>query len=192
MKRKKQKKPKAGKASAPTAAASNSGNQPSGGDPAGGGRRDFLIKLRDYGAVALVLGGGGYFLADSFISGHQEHDLTKIGNGMPTIVQIHDPQCPSCRALQKEVRTALADFEDGELQYLVANIRSEEGAIFANYHRVPHVTLVLLDGDGRRREVLSGQRPASSLRRAFRKHIEESGGGAPNAADTEPGTAPSS
>ncbi|MBV6633777.1 MAG: thioredoxin family protein [Alphaproteobacteria bacterium] len=188
MKRKKQKKQKPAKAS-PAAATPN---QPPEQGP-GSSRRDLLLKVRDYGAIALVLGGGGYFLADSFVAGAQEHDLSQIGNGMPTIVQIHDPQCPSCRALQKEVRAALADFDDSEVQYLVANIRTDEGGRFANYHRVQHVTLVLLDGNGNRREVLTGQRPASSLRQAFRKHIDEvTGGGGLSGAEATPGTAPSS
>ena len=26
-----------------------------------------------------------------------EHDLSVIGNGKATVVQIHDPNCPSCR-----------------------------------------------------------------------------------------------
>ena len=29
----------------------------------------------------------------------REGDLSQIGNGTPTVVQIHDPQCPRCVAL---------------------------------------------------------------------------------------------
>jgi len=43
---------------------------------------------------------------------------------------------------------ATADFDDGQLQYLVANIRSADGRQFAAAHNVGHVTLLIFDADG--------------------------------------------
>ena len=44
------------------------------------------------------------------------HDLSIIGNGTPTIVQIHDPGCRLCRSLMASTEQAL-DRMDGQIQY---------------------------------------------------------------------------
>lgn len=135
-------------------------------------RRDVLRLIRN-GALALaVVGAGGWYVVSEVRAGIEEADLSKIGNGIPTIVQIHDPQCPICQSLQREARAALEQFEDGELQYLVANIRQDKGRRFASQHEVPHVTLVLFNGAGERREILSGPSSSAELERAFRRHLE--------------------
>lgn len=138
------------------------------GSPREPQKRDTLKLIRNIaigGAVVMVAGG---LSVRSVMANLAEQDLTKIGNGQPTIVQIHDPQCPMCQALQKETRKALAQFDRGDLQYLVANIRTEEGATLAGKFGVPHVTLLLLDGQGDLKEVLRGQRPADEIAAAFR------------------------
>ncbi len=101
-----------------------------------------------------------------------EHDLSKVGNGVPTIVQIHDPQCSRCVALQREARRALKNFDDAELQYLVANIRSGEGQKFAAAHGVGHITLLLFDGKGTRRDTLTGNYSEEYLSDLFRSHLD--------------------
>ena len=101
----------------------------------------------------------------------QEGYLTRIGNGIPTIVQIHDPQCPKCVALQQETRDALSNFEDGKLQYLVANIRTVEGKMLATSHGVGHVTLLLFDGQGRKLNTLVGSNTGRYLTEMFRDHL---------------------
>lgn len=140
------------------------------GQPAstGAGRRDFLRRARN-GAIALaVVGGAGFFFVQTVRSSIHEQDLSRIGNGTPTIVQIHDPQCSSCAALQRATRSALRAFDEDELDYVVANIRSTEGSEFAARHSVPHVTLLLFDGAGERKLTLQGQRRSEELERAFR------------------------
>ncbi len=107
----------------------------------------------------------------------REQDLTRIGNGTPTIVQIHDPRCSLCVALQRETRDALCDFDDAELQFVIANIRSDEGAQLARRHGVRHVTLLLFDGDGRRRLVMTGPQRSEDLRGVFRRHLSRYGKG---------------
>lgn len=126
------------------------------------------------GIGAVVLGGIGY-VGTGVYAEIVEGDLSKLGNGLPTIVQIHDPQCPRCRALQKETRDALAEFEDGRLQYLVANIRNGDGKRFADKHGVGHVTLILFDGDGKARKTLVGERASGALVSEFRRLIAVSG-----------------
>jgi len=140
--------------------------------PSSRNRRDFLLKARN-GAVAIaVVSGTAWFVTAEVKATVQEKDLSRIGNGVATVVQIHDPQCPKCLALQREAREAFDAFDDSELQYLVANIRTAEGREFADKHQVEHVTLMLFDANGKRRTVLAGHNQASYLERAFRRHVE--------------------
>ena len=86
-------------------------------------RRNLLLKLRNYSLAAAVLGGGGYIAVAKVQDAMAEVDLSRIGDGIPTVVQIHDPQCSQCLALQREARAAMSEFGDGEIKYVVANIR---------------------------------------------------------------------
>ena len=138
-------------------------------------RRDFLRKARNGAIATLVVGGGGWFMVDQVRATIREQDLSRIGNGIPTVVQIHDPQCRQCVALQKEARNAVCNFGDGELQFVVANIRSQEGGQLAAAHGVGHVTLLLFDGAGQRRAVLSGPNKSDYLTDAFRLHLARHG-----------------
>jgi hypothetical protein len=135
------------------------------------GRRKFLATLSNAGLILAAGGGAGWFFIDEVCATTREIDLTRIGNGIPAVVQIHDPECPRCRALQKEARRAMSNFNENELQYLVANIRSANGRRLANKHRVGHVTLLLFDGKGKRRGILSGPNSSDYLETAFRDHL---------------------
>ncbi len=137
-------------------------------------RRALLSKLGTGAIAVAVVGGAGWYLVEDVKATIREEDLERIGQGIPTVVQIHDPQCPRCVALQKEARSAMGAFDDDELQFLVANIRSEKGRKLANEHGVGHVTLLLFDGEGEVRNVLSGQRESETLERAFRLHVKKS------------------
>ncbi len=135
------------------------------------GRRDFLRRARNGALVGAGVLGAGWYLVEDVNAHRREHDLARIGNGIPAVVQIHDPECPRCRALQRETRRALEDFEPGEIQYLVANIRTDEGRALAAKHGVGHVTLLLMDGAGKRNHTLRGANTSESLKQAFRLHI---------------------
>lgn len=140
-------------------------------------RRDFLQNL-GYGAVGLgVVGGGGWYFISTVQAGIAEQDLSRLGNGIPTVVQIHDPQCPRCRALQREAREALSELDSDEIQYLVANIRQPEGRALAAEHGVSHVTLLLFDGSGTRRGVLVGESSSEILLGEFRRLIRRAKSG---------------
>lgn len=130
-------------------------------------RRDFLNKASWVG-LATVLGGGAVFFgARSVTARMAESDLGRIGQGVPVVVQVHDPTCPLCAALQKQARRAMRSFEEDELVFLVADQTTETGRAFAQEFGVTHVTLVLLDGTGAYVETLQGVRPASELHPAF-------------------------
>jgi len=85
----------------------------------------------------------------------QEYDLSVIGNGTPTVVQIHDPNCPLCRQLKNNVDSVLPDFASA-VQFKTANIASKKGRQFALQHNVPHVTLLFFNKRGKRVHIEQG------------------------------------
>lgn len=131
-------------------------------------RRAFL---RNVAIGVLAAGVVGFFSVQSVQATMAEHDLTQIGQGVPSIVQIHDPNCGLCRDLQRETRAALKSFDPEKVLYRVANIKSHDGAALANLHGVPHVTLLLFDADGALRSTLRGPTTRADLRVAFESHL---------------------
>lgn len=161
----------------PTAkAAKKTPSAPTTTTPAPRSRRDVLRSARNYGIAAAVLGGGGWYLATDVYASFGEHDLTRIGDGVPAVVQIHDPGCPICRRLQREARAAMTAFDDGALRYVVADITTPEGRRLAGVHDVGHATLLLFDGAGQRRSVLRGEADRALLEDAFRRHVAAEAG----------------
>lgn len=130
-------------------------------------RRSLLIGLRNGAIGVAVLAAGGWTVAE-LVAGHFElHDLSAVGNGVPTVVQIHDPQCPQCVRLQNEMLEAAEGFDDAELQVRVANIMTPEGHAMASRHGVSHVTLLLFDAEGSVVRVLRGPNRSETLRAEF-------------------------
>jgi len=136
-------------------------------------RRDMLVNIGIYSAGAAVILGGGGYLARDVVASVSEHDLSTLGNGVPAVVQIHDPNCSLCTALQREARSAACEFDDGSLQFLVANLQTPEGRQLASQHGVGSVTLLLFDGDGQMQSVLAGSNTAENLKPAFALHVEQ-------------------
>lgn len=139
-------------------------------------RRTALSRYRNWGIGAAVVGTAGWFVVEDVQATVREHDLTRIGNGIPTVVQIHDPNCSICAALQKETRAAVKGFDASELQFLVANIKDARGSKLAADNGVPHVTLLLFDGDGKRQDILRGPNDRSVLEPRFRQFVQQVGG----------------
>ena len=138
-------------------------------------RRNVLGLARNGAIGVAALAGLGYVGNNWFQAWAAEHDLTRIGQGKPTVVQVHDPQCPTCIALQGETRTAMKQFGECDLLYLVADIKQESGAAFAAKHNVPHVTLILMDGEGEVTQVLRGMRYSDELETILAVHFETHG-----------------
>jgi len=130
-------------------------------------RRAFLNKVY-WGGAALAIGGAAtFFGARSVMAKMAEFDLSRIGHGVPSVVQIHDPTCPVCTTLQRQVRKTLRRVDRDALVYLVADIKTAEGQAFAAEYGVPHVTLLLFDGAGVLVDTLQGPRDTTELRPAF-------------------------
>ncbi|MEM7240433.1 MAG: hypothetical protein AAF501_21740 [Pseudomonadota bacterium] len=137
-------------------------------------RRDVLRLAQTAGIGALVLGGIGYYSVTSVMATHAELDLSRVGQGTPTVVQIHDPQCRQCQMLQAEAREAMSAFDEADLTYLVANIRTASGRRLASQHGVGHVTLLLFDGRGELRDTIHGVTDSAILEAQFVRHMNVS------------------
>jgi len=60
------------------------------------------------------------------------------------------------------------------LLYLVADIKTAEGAAFAARHSVPHVTLLFFDGQGERLRTVNGMQTRVHLEDMFAQFKEGS------------------
>ena len=107
-------------------------------------------------------------------SWEEAHDLSVIGNGSHTIVQVHDPGCRLCRALKSNTEQAL-DAMDSDIQYRIANIKTTEGRQIQHRYEVPHVTLLLIGPDGKLWRTLTGVKGAKTLQHVFEQFRERAG-----------------
>lgn len=164
MKRQKRKTKTAKKAAQPVAAAATSSKKTM-------SRRDLLRVGRNWGIAAVAVGATGWYTVRSVQAAMHEADLSRIGNGLPSVVQIHDPSCMQCVALQREARSAACEIGEDRIQFLVANISTADGRRLANAHGVGHVTLLIFDADGRRIDILRGRNTRSVLEARFRAHL---------------------
>lgn len=132
---------RAGRTDGPTAKTASRAAHPS-----SAGRRKGLWKtlLTLFALAAVSLAG----LTAYKRSWDKAHDLSVLGNGIPTVVQVHEPSCAPCRSLKSNVRAALNRI-DGQLQYRIADLNTEQGRRLAARHRAGMVTLLLFDGGGR-------------------------------------------
>ncbi len=90
------------------------------------------------------------------------HDLSTIGQGKPVLVQIHDPQCSKCRKLLSSVYSVLDEFP--EIEFRIANIRSDKGYRFSRQHDVSNVTLLYFNDQGRKKDVAIGLQEQAAVR----------------------------
>lgn len=135
-------------------------------------RREVMTFGRNVTIGVVAVGGVGYFGFGSYQAYAAEHDLGRVGQGVPVVVQIHDPQCPICTALQKEARKAVKDL-DQDMVFLVADITTDTGRQFAVRYGVTHVTLLLFDGEGARKQTLTGPRQSEELLPIFKAHMSD-------------------
>lgn len=164
----KRKKPKRGASSTKSSPQTNAGHSTA-KDGLDYKKRSSLAGAGKFMAITLVVGAASFFLHEAYQDFSAEGDLERVGNGKPSIVQIHDPNCPVCNALQKETRAALSKIDNSRLQYLVANIRTSKGREFANRHNVHHVTLLLFDEFGNLKTVLRGMQEEEALAKRFQE-----------------------
>ncbi|MBX2809558.1 MAG: thioredoxin family protein [Cellvibrionaceae bacterium] len=83
------------------------------------------------------------------------YDISVIGNGMPTLVQIHDPNCQLCRKLKRNLDGVKYKFRD-KVHFKIANIQTSKGRSFTERSHVGNVTLLLFNAQGKRVGTLTG------------------------------------
>ncbi len=135
-------------------------------------RRGTLRLMRNLAIGVPVIGVAGYLTVGYVEASICEFDLTKIGDGLPSVVQVHDPQCDLCLTLQRQTRRALRSYDDETFHFLVANVATLEGRLFAQNQGVANVTLVLLDGGGQQVGVVRGPLSDAELRNALAAHLD--------------------
>ena len=134
-------------------------------------RRRFLSTLGIGAGGVVALGAGGWWVSSSIQAHAREQDLSRVGRGVPSVVQVHDPQCGDCTVLQKELRKALKCFEETELVYVVASLTNDAGRIFAGRFGAGRVTLLLFDAEGRLQQASQGIQDQEALKAMFTHHI---------------------
>ena len=93
----------------------------------------------------------------------EEQDLSVIGNGKPTVVQIHDPGCQLCNRLKHNLDAVKGGFID-TIQFKTAMIVKSERRKLAHQHQVQHVTLLFFDKRDRRVHTLQGVSSQAEIR----------------------------
>lgn len=134
-------------------------------------RRSFLTNAPYIAGGVLAVGGLGYLGISMVRADLAEQNLDVVGSGVPAIVQIHDPTCPVCLALQKETRAAMDMLDDTQLAYRVASITSDVGSAFAYEHGSSHATLLFFDGAGNVTQRVQAPSDRDTLYEAFTAHI---------------------
>lgn len=138
-------------------------------------KRKTLRLLRNLAIAAPVVGVAGFLSVRSVQATICEADMTKIGKGRVAVVQIHDPNCQLCAALQKQTRRAMKSFDADSYRFLVANIKTDDGRAIAARYRVPHVTLLLFDKRGDMVRVVRGPVNQDALENILAVHMNRYG-----------------
>ena len=92
----------------------------------------------------------------------EQRDLSVIGTGIPTLIQVHDESCPNCRQLLSSVKAVIHEFPD--LQFKIADLKSHKGSKFATRHQAHKVTLIYFDAHGKKIDVVSGLQTKNEVR----------------------------
>ena len=117
--------------------------------------RRLLTVLVIVGAVALIIG--------MLPSGGFSTDLSRIGQGQPVGVVIHEPANPTSMGVMDMLRELDGETSD-RITFLVASLGQPEGEQFARHFRVESAGLmVFFDGDGQPVEVRRPENPADVM-----------------------------
>ena len=132
-------------------------------------KRRSLVKL----GMVIALSIPAYMTLSAYSKNQDvERDLNVIGKGIPTLIQVHDESCPSCRQLRSSVNAVIDEFP--EIQYKIADLNSPEGFKFASRHQVQKITLMYFDAKGKKLDVVSNLQSKDEVR-SFIKHVNQTG-----------------
>ncbi|MFY0663994.1 MAG: hypothetical protein JXQ97_05170 [Natronospirillum sp.] len=125
-----------------------------------------LRRLRGIGITLLVIvaiGGVAWF----YQAQHADmRDVSVIGNGTPTVVQLYDQNCVTCRQLDKNAKAAMRGYND-DLQFRIVNLNVPSGQAFAQRYNGGQTTLLYFDGNGRHVTTVTGVQSSADLQESF-------------------------
>lgn len=98
-------------------------------------------------------------------------DLSRIGQGRPAVVLMHDKEAVASQELMNLLNGIRGDYED-RVEFLVTDVATPEGEAFAAIQRVGNSLLVLFDGTGNRIAVIDGIRDAQILRSTLEARLQ--------------------
>jgi hypothetical protein len=129
-------------------------------------RRDRRMILRG-GVALLVLAPLATLGVIRYQRGAAElRDLSVIGNGQPTVVQVYDYGSRPCRQLRSNVSAVEGEFKP-RVQFRLADRSTPDGAILATRHSVGQTTLLMFGADGQLRQTLAGVQDVETIRSAI-------------------------
>lgn len=130
---------------------------------AGSALRSGLVTLA---IIAVVLALAATLLPRGF-----SDDVSRIGQGRPAIVLVHDKESVLSFELMTLLGNVRGDYED-RLEFLAVDTATAQGQDFMRRQRVDEGVLVLFAADGNRAAVLGGVRDEAALRAAFARHLD--------------------
>ena len=95
-------------------------------------------------------------------------DLSKIGQGMPAVVLVHDKGSVGSLELMTLLNKVRPDYAD-EMEFIVVNINSREGKMFREQQNIDGVVLVLFGHNGIKRGTLANSKDEAELRAELSK-----------------------
>lgn len=138
-------------------------------------RRDFMKLGRNAAIAVPIVGVAGFFGVRSVQATIRETDLTRVGLGSASIVQIHDPTCGLCTTLQKQTRKVMKGYDTDRYEFLVADVKTGDGALFAATYNASITTLLLFDGGGDLTEIVRGPIATDQLEDILAAHMKTHG-----------------
>lgn len=130
-------------------------------------RRKFIIIPAAIAAIGVTA-----FGINAYETSRRElHDLSVIGNGTPTVVQIHDQTCQICMRLKKITKTITND--DDRVQYRIADIGSKEGKSFQQKYNESKTTLLFFDAKGKHVHTTHGLQDADNIQASIQNLISK-------------------
>lgn len=115
-------------------------------------------------ATIIILIGAAAMLLPKGFSG----DLSRIGQGINTVVLVHNKESVNSLELMTLLNKVRGDY-DGRIEFLIADISSATGKAFVSEQQLRNSVLVLFDTTGQRLNVLANIADEATLRQALNK-----------------------
>lgn len=129
-------------------------------------RRDRRLLIRGGLALAVAIPLAAIGVMQYERRASARRDLSVIGNGKPTVVQVFDYGCAECRQLRDNVAPLQREFAE-QVQFRLAVRSQADGGILASRYNAGHITLLMFGPDGQLRNTLTGVQDTATIRTAI-------------------------